>query len=177
MKIDLADIAGTPGTRGRYSISEEVAPTEDLSCLGPVVGVLEVENSGSLLLVRGKLRAMVRLACVRCLGPLECPLDVIIEEEFATGQTEVGVDTMDRDEPEASAMAEFVLDVSEVVRQQLLLNAPMAPVCGEHCRGICPRCGQNLNDGTCKCEDQLADGRWTALADLLSQNASEEKQE
>lgn len=175
MKLDLADIAGTPGTRGRYSISEHVAPTEELSCTGPVVGVLEVENSGSLLLVRGKLRGVVRLRCVRCLGSLECPLDVAVEEEFATQDTEEGVATMDRDEPETSAMAEYVLDVSEFVRQQLLVNTPMAPVCREGCRGICAGCGQNLNDGNCECTGEQIDSRWAGLAGLLPRDAGERK--
>jgi uncharacterized protein len=177
LKIDLADIAGTPGARGRYSLSEDVAPTEDLLCVGPVTGEFEVENSGSLLLMRGKLHATVRLTCVRCLGSFVRPLDLTMEEEFATQETEPGVVTIDRDEPEACAMADFVLDVSELVRQQLLLNMPMAPLCRDACQGICPNCGQNLNDGTCNCAREPADKRWAKLADLLARGTAESKQE
>jgi uncharacterized protein len=176
LKIDLADIAGTPGARGQYSVSEDVAPTENLCCIGPVVGELEVENSGSLLLVRGSLRATAELKCVRCLGSFQYPLEISFEEEFATGETEPGVSTMDRDEPEASGMADFVLDVSELVRQQLLLNAPMASVCQEACRGICPTCGQNLNEGGCECAREPMDGRWARLAELLPRETRDGKQ-
>ncbi len=167
LKIDLANIAGTPGARGRYSVSETVAPTEDFACVGPVEGELEVENTGSLLLLRGELRAAVRLTCARCLGSFERALTMTVEEEFATEQTEPDVSTIDREEPEASAMSDLVLDVSELVRQQLLVNIPMAGICREDCRGICPTCGQNLNEKVCECAAEPVDSRWAKLADLV----------
>lgn len=173
LRIDLANIAGTPGARGRYSISEEVAPTEEFSCVGPVVGEIEVENSGSLLLVRGEFRALVRLACVRCLETFEQSLRMKIEEEFATEETEPDIPTMDREEPQASAMSHFVLDIAELVRQQLLLNIPMAMSCREDCRGICPQCGQNLNEGQCGCERGPSDSRWSPIANILKEKQGE----
>ncbi|MBN1460665.1 MAG: DUF177 domain-containing protein [Armatimonadetes bacterium] len=174
MRIDLANIAGTPGARGRYSVSENVAPTDDFACVGPVTGQLEVENTGSLLLVRGRLQTVVRLTCVRCLGTFERPLDIQFEEEFATGETEPDIVTMDRDEPEASAMKSFVLDVAELTRQQLAVNVPMAFVCRENCRGICPKCGQDLNEGTCDCPPEAVDGPWSKLSALLQPDAQNE---
>lgn len=173
MKIDLANIAGTLGARGRYSISEEVAPTEEFSCVGPVMGEIEVENTGSLLLVRGEIRALVRLACVRCLGTFEHPLRMTIEEEFATEETEPDIPTMDREEPQASAMSHFVLDVTELVRQQLLVHIPMAFVCREDCRGICLKCGKKLNKGPCDCAVEPSDSRWDRLADILKEKQGE----
>ena len=174
MKIDLANIAGTPGARGRYSISENVAQTEDFACVGPVTGELQVENTGSLLLLRGELRATLRLACVRCLGAFERLATIVVEEEFSAEQTEADIETMDRDEPETSAMSDFVLDVSEFVRQQIHVNVPMASICREDCRGICPVCGRNLNEKTCDCAAESADSRWAKLGDLL-QSRPEQK--
>lgn len=169
MKIDLADIAGTPGARGRYAVSERVDPTEEFSSVGPVVGLLEVENTGILLLLRGRLHARVRMRCVRCLTEFELPVAVEIEEEFASPETEPGIPTMDRDQPETSAMEDYILDVAELVRQELEVSVPMAPVCDPDCRGICPRCGKNLNEGPCSCPAEPADSRWAKLADLLEQ--------
>jgi len=167
LKIDLANIAGTPGARGIFSISENVAQTEDFACIGPAVGELQVENIGSLLLHRGELRATLRLACVRCLGACECPSTITIEGEFSTGQTEPDVATMDRDDPSASAMHDLFLDVSELVRQQILVNVPIASICREDCRGICTGCGQNLNEKDCDCAVEPADSPWAKLGDLL----------
>ncbi|MCJ7750187.1 MAG: DUF177 domain-containing protein [Armatimonadetes bacterium] len=167
MKIDLANIAGTPGARGRYSISENVAQTEDAACVGRVVGELQVENTGPILLLQGELSATLSLACVRCLGAFERPITITMAEEFSTGETEPDVATMDRDEPDASAMSDFVLDVYEFVRQQILVNVPIASICREDCRGICPGCGQNLNEKDCDCAVEPADSLWAKLGDLL----------
>jgi uncharacterized protein len=167
VRIDLASIAGTPGAHDRYAISQEPPPTEGYEAVGPVVGEIEVANTGSLLLMRGELRAVVRVRCVRCLVSCECPLVMKIEEQFATAETPRDVLTIDREEPEASAIEDFVLDVSELVRQQLAVNLPMAQLCREDCQGICPQCGQNLNLGPCTCVARAADERWTALGELL----------
>jgi uncharacterized protein len=174
-RIDLADIAGTPGERGRYAISEEVPVADSYEVLGPAVGELEVENPGSLLLVRGEIRAVVRVSCVRCLSSCEYPLTMKVEEEYATPETAPDVLTIDREEPETSAIANYVLDVSELVRQQLAVNLPMAQLCREDCLGICPECGQNLNLGRCGCSRAPADSRWVKLADLLGQEKDESR--
>ena len=167
VRIDLANVAGTPGARGRYEISEKATPTDEYEALGPVEGWIEVENTGVLLLMRGQLRARVRVHCVRCLAWCECPLLMEIEEEFATKETAPDVLTIDREEPETSAINDFMLDVSELVRQQLAVNLPMAQLCREDCKGICPECGRNLNLGPCTCATPPADSKWQALADLL----------
>jgi uncharacterized protein len=63
-----------------------------------------------------------------------------------------------------------VLDLSEVLRQDALLATPMHVVCDDECRGLCPTCGQNLNEGPCDCPPE-GDPRWSALQDLLNRNA------
>jgi uncharacterized protein len=173
LKIDLANIAGTPGARGRYAISERLAPIEGISSKGPVVGEITAENTGPLLLVRGRLRAVLVLSCVRCLGEAEQLVEVDVEEEFASEYTSPDVDTIDRDEPEASAISEYMLDVSELARQQVALGVPMGFVCSPDCRGLCPSCGRNLNEGACECRLQGMDSRWGKLAELLDDAAGE----
>jgi len=168
LKIDLCDIAGTPGARGRYSISERLASAEGPSSVRPVTGEMTVENTGSLLLLRGRLTGVLKLSCTRCLSEFEQPLAINVEEEFATENTAPDIETVDRDDPEASAMSDYVLDVSELVRQQVVLHAPIASVCRPDCRGICPQCGHNLNEGPCDCAPQTADSPWAKLQYLLS---------
>jgi len=167
MRIDLANVAGTPGARGVYPVSEVLAPTEAYACVGPVSGELVVENIGSLLLVRGELDALIRLPCVRCLTEAELPIAMGVEEEFACEGTAPDVETVDRDEPAASAISDYVLDVTELVRQQIALHLPMAFICRPDCRGICPSCGKNLNEGPCGCRAEPNGARWAKLGDLL----------
>ena len=169
MKLDLADIAGTPGARGRYAVSECLDREEAFSLVGPVTGEITVENTGPLLLVRGKLRGVLKLACVRCLSACEQPFEIEVAEEFATEDTASDVATIDRDEPEVAAIADYVLDVKELARQQTALAVPMAFVCQPDCPGLCPTCGKRLADGGCECGPQPADDRWTRLGDLLGE--------
>jgi uncharacterized protein len=178
LKIDLANIAGTPGARGDFEVSERFSPAEGISTMGPVTGEITVENTGSLLLVRGRLRAVLKLACVRCLGDTEQTVEVEVEEEFASEGAGPEVVTVDREEPEVSAISDYVLDLHEFVRQQITVNMPMAPLCRPDCRGICPQCGQDLNQGQCGCgvvagsgaERRVvegSEGRWAKLGELL----------
>lgn len=167
MKLDLADIAGTPGARGRFAVSECLGVEEAFSLVGPVTGEITVENTGSLLLVRGKLKGVLRVPCVRCLLAREQPFEIEVEEEFATETTASEVATVDRDEPEVAAIADYVLDVEELARQQTALAVPMAFVCRPDCPGLCPTCGKRLADKGCECEAQPVDDRWTKLRDLL----------
>jgi uncharacterized protein len=64
-----------------------------------------------------------------------------------------------------------VIDLSDDVRQTVLLAVPLKLLCREDCRGLCPHCGRNLNTGLCDCVDHLPDGRWDKLR-LLRENRS-----
>jgi len=180
LKIDLANIAGIPGARGRFTISEQLSADEGVACVGPVAGELTVENAGSLLLVRGRLQARLRLACVRCLAEGEQELEIEVEEEFASEGASPEVRTIDREEPEASAITDFVLDAHEFARQQVVANAPMSFLCRPDCPGICPQCGKDLNGGPCGCaldrgEGGLPGQGWAKLAELLEKTAGEDR--
>ncbi len=120
--------------------------------VGPVRGVLEVEKTGEKLTVRGSLSATARLECVRCLAefdlPIQAPLEVFAERA-GSGR---------RREEEALERDDYMkfhdgrqLDLREDARELLLLELPMVPHCREDCRGLCPRCGADLNAGPCGC--------------------------
>ena len=58
--------------------------------------------------------------------------------------------------------------LEDALREQVLLALPLKVICREDCKGLCPHCGANLNDGQCSCADDVDDPRWTALKDLRS---------
>jgi uncharacterized protein len=60
------------------------------------------------------------------------------------------------------------LVLEDVLREQVLLSLPVRSLCRQDCKGLCPRCGRNLNTELCTCEDQPSDPRWSALSDLRS---------
>ena len=62
-----------------------------------------------------------------------------------------------------------VIDLSEDVRQTVLLSVPLKLLCTENCKGLCPLCGRNLNSGTCTCTQGAVDTRWEQLIKLKKQ--------
>ena len=72
----------------------------------------------------------------------------------------------DTDADVTSIDEQHVLDLSDTLRQYRLAAIPMAPLCREDCKGICPECGTDLNETTCSCE-RFQDQRWTVLRKLL----------
>jgi uncharacterized protein len=69
-------------------------------------------------------------------------------------------------EEEAYKVDGLEIDIEPMLRDAVVLALPLTPVCSEGCKGLCARCGQNLNEGGCACRDDDMDPRWAALSDL-----------
>ena len=119
-----------------------------------VLAGVALDRAGEQVTVRGRIRATARLECVRCLKVF----DLAVETELVLYADRSGTSrhTVDEDDLERDDHMKFhdgrTLDVSEEVREALLLEIPMAPRCREDCRGLCPGCGADLNEGPCGCE-------------------------
>jgi uncharacterized protein len=61
------------------------------------------------------------------------------------------------------------IDLTQMVRESIILELPLAPLCRADCAGICPVCGANRNDQPCSCEVSVTDERWSALDALREQ--------
>jgi uncharacterized protein len=110
----------------------------------------------------------MQINCARCLEPVAVPLEVSVEEVFSpTIDIFTGKSVTPEEEDRALWIDEHhILDLSEVVRQDVLLAAPISVTCRTDCRGLCPNCGQDLNQGKCGCEPE-PDPRWGPLLKLL----------
>lgn len=134
-------------------------------------GTVRLVRTVDSVLVTGQLRTVVELTCDRCLEPFLVPVEINLQEDFrpsidiTTGahlpvvEVEAGGGWIDE---------HHVLDLTEVVRQRILLTIPMHPLCRPDCAGLCPECGHNMNEGPCQCQRRIGDPRWAALKDLLS---------
>ncbi len=96
--------------------------------------------------------------------PLEGDFDLIFRPE--TADADAGERSITPDETEIGYYQESGLLLEDVVREQVLLSLPSRTLCTADCKGLCPRCGQNLNQAKCSCEEAPADSRWNALAGL-----------
>lgn len=139
-----------------------------------LTGSIRLMHTHAGVLVQGRLAAEATFPCARCLEPVVVPLKIELEEVFApTVDIGTGKSLTPEEEDRALWIDEHhILDLTEVLRQDVLLTAPMTALCKEDCRGLCPTCGQNLNDGACGCEPE-PDPRWGPLVDLLNRTRSQ----
>jgi len=150
------------------------------------VGPMEVKGQADLIVehrsanthvddirVRAGYQAEFEVLCARCVEPVPLPLrgdfDLIFRPEGADAESAERAIT--EDETEIGYYGDSGLLLEDVVREQVLLSLPSRTLCKLDCKGLCPRCGQNLNLAECSCEETAGDPRWNALAGLADKLA------
>ncbi len=155
----------------KFNIEDAVIVVDDLGLIlvAPLSGTIRLVKAAGDVLVTGTLSTIMQLPCTRCLEPVDVPVTIEIEETFipitdvATGMHL----TLPEDVDDSTLIDDaHILDLTEVVRQELYVSQPNQVLCREDCRGLCPRCGQNLNLDACKCDISEIDSRWSALLTL-----------
>lgn len=129
---------------------------------------LSIQQSGEEFFCQGEVSAEVKTECARCLGSFD--LSVVGHTDFIVCST----DRRDANAKEAIDTEDYVpfvdqamnADIGEVVRQAILLEVGLKPLCSDVCKGLCALCGKNLNKGACDCQNEVIDERWAALKDL-----------
>jgi uncharacterized protein len=138
---------------------------------GPLRVHLAISRHGNEVLVRGKVALDVGLECSRCLRSfstaLESELERYLEEAKGCGGDEEG--DLTEEEIDIDPLERGVIDLREMIAEQIHLSLPVKPLCEENCRGLCPRCGVDLNKETCSCAVDETDPRWEALKQLKVQ--------
>jgi uncharacterized protein len=118
---------------------------------------------------QARLETSFHLECRRCLTPVDVPfaddLALVFVEERQALDDDVGCYVIP-----GSAL---VLDLREALREELLLAVPQFVECRPDCRGLCPRCGANLNAGPCACRPER-DPRWQVLSTMLRGRPTED---
>ncbi len=129
--------------------AEAMGSSPEFRAAGPLQYDLCTQVVDGLLIVRGELSALIEARCARC------------TQKFSTTVSDSGFLRDYSDALEAEDV-----DITEDLREAILLNLPHFPLCGEACRGLCARCGKNLNEGPCGCPDGDEKGAWEALDSL-----------
>ncbi len=148
LRVDLRALGpGGVETRGSLSTDDPALAGLGFVLAGPVevTGRLQA-TEGEGYLWRGGIRATVVGECRRCLRPVEQEIDDRVDVLFSS-------DPELADDPSVYLLPPnpAVVDVAGAVREELALRASAFPLCGEGCRGLCPRCGADLNAGPCGC--------------------------
>jgi uncharacterized protein len=154
-KIPVGQLLETPGWKRVYDFLIDASPLdlaeEGVTLHEPFRVRIEAAYNDGKVLLRGFVSAKVGLVCGRCLSSFSCPLTGGFEEEIEVeGRT--------------------VLDVVELVRESYFAALPLKPLCHPDCRGLCPQCGEDLNQKQCHCRREHLDHRLLVLKKLLDQD-------
>jgi uncharacterized protein len=169
MRINVAQLLKDPiGTTRDFGVNEVVGISGEDSDRW-ISGEISLLRTHRGILARAALATETELTCSRCLTVFHCPLSLKIEEEYIPGVDVIsGAPLPPPEDPSAFVIDEHhILDLTEAIRQYMLLATPMKPLCRKDCAGLCPDCGQNLNQGACDCPTQARDPRWSKLSKLL----------
>ena len=126
---------------------------------------LRIEYVGDKkLLITGETKLTVIIPCDRCLEDVDTDLDLSFEKNV---RTDVEFSNGDDESDEANYIDGYHLDVEQLLYNEILIGWPTKVLCSEDCKGICSVCGQNLNKGSCNCEDTSLDPRMSVIRDVF----------
>jgi DUF177 domain-containing protein len=162
--LNLAALALRGGERYDRTYPLELEPIlwggVDYRVLVPGGVRVTVDRITGGYLVGVALDAKIYGACARCLG--EAVLGIRAEQQEFAPTAKDGWEETDTSE----FIRDLVVDVDGLAREALVLALPAQVVCSEACKGLCSRCGKDLNKGPCGCSEEQIDERWSRLRDL-----------
>jgi uncharacterized protein len=140
--------------------------------LGRVDVSCSVNKVRETIVVEGTVETVVGTDCSRCLEPVQAPLKgefryVLVPAPDLTGEKsgdKFGAEKeLNPDEVDCGYYEGEIIDLDPLVFEQIVLQIPLKALCGESCKGLCPRCGTNLNTGSCDCPVGPVGGKFAAL--------------
>lgn len=153
---DLFAPAAYEDFSGAYDLGVLKAGPDLYTFDGPVTWSVAISNVGDALLVSGTVEADAKTSCARCLEDVELSLFGEIEGYFLIGEDSEAPEDMDDDEFDVLPDDHY-LDLRPLIEAALLLDIPLIPLCDDACKGLCPTCGANLNEGQCSCAQEDAE--------------------
>ncbi len=168
MILDLREFETFPAHKVLSSSSEGIrlefeslVGTKEIECR------LDIQKAGDEYFCQGEITADAVVTCARCLTEFETRLsnsaDFIVCSQEAIDSRK---DAIDDEDYVLLKGNDLRADLSDIVRQTIILALSMKPLCSETCKGLCPQCGTNLNEQTCGCKVEHVDARWDSLRDL-----------
>jgi len=134
----------------------------------PLQVELDIHRSIETFTVDGRVQGVIRGECCRCLTPvelsLEAPLRLLFQRKQASDEELEAV--AEDEEVEILDPGAQDLDLVDRLRNAVLIELPVRAYCKEDCKGLCPRCGHDLNKGPCSCSEEAMDPRWEALRQI-----------
>lgn len=170
LELDISRVRSVKGSEEHYHLETAVFDfmDEDWQLAKPLVIDAEISHQDKILYLKGHANTAVKGICSRCLEqvvvPVECSFaeqllytkDVSLFSHLAVGEVEEKYFIYDND----------TLEITDIIRESILAVLPLKILCKDDCRGLCPKCGKNLNQGQCDCDLHEVDPRLAILAKL-----------
>ena len=148
------------GTSRTYELAYPKIQVEELT-LTPLNGTFTAVRTSEGVYLSGALNTDLEITCMRCLTEATINLELPIDDLFYYP-------------PDAAPEGEFFINedgfanLNPLVRELVVVETPLHPICEETCKGLCAQCGQNLNEATCDCKTDNIDPRLAILKNLLN---------
>ncbi|HHT97002.1 MAG TPA: DUF177 domain-containing protein [Clostridiales bacterium] len=171
MIISLSDISSTSGKTSKFNVPIDIKGIENqgqfLSFIDKEPVDLVVTNIGrKKVLMEADGKVTIELFCNRCLSKIIYPMKINISKEVDLNQTdEERIKNLD----EASYIINYELDLDVLICNEIILGFPMQVLCDQDCKGICNKCGLNLNNKNCDCDNTEYDPRMLAIRDIYNE--------
>ena len=166
MRLYLRPILHVPGASAPFSFQLDLSELDFYGVrpfTGPVQVTGQVRNRADALVLTGAAAAALDLQCDRCLKPfqreLRVPVECLLAEELE-----------DEENDDIVLLDHGEVDLDEVFTTAVVLDMDTTHLCREDCKGLCHRCGADLNEGPCGCKPEV-DPRFAALAQLLDKES------
>ena len=162
LRISVEDVWDIPQIDSSF---ESYPCLEPWRIKGEIFYVGLSEGGDDVIEFSGTVDTRLAMHCDRCLKQIDVPLHVDIRQRFVKGEK--------RESVEADYDLDYLpivndqIDLEDVIRYDVQLNIPVKVLCKEDCRGLCPICGKDLNEGECDCSEEFTDPRWDALKNLF----------
>lgn len=164
MKISIANIMKQSAAREEFYL--KITPAElditsaDASIEGDILLDFTVANVGDVILLDGNVQAVFLRVCGRCTKEYKLTCVGEFKEKFYPAGT-IGISE------EELTFSDDLIDITQIVREGLLLAEPIMSVCSEDCKGLCPTCGIDRNASECSCDAHEINPKFEALRHLL----------
>lgn len=171
MKIDVRSLRRHRGRQEVHRLTVQQPAIEyrgeRIDFRRPTELTVRLTNTGSGLWADVHAEVRGRLRCSRCLREFDWDLDLDYHEQYVAADQVPAGGLADEGDVRVSVYDGEEIDLAEGLEEQILLALPIRSLCHEACRGLCPRCGQDLNVGTCACDATEPDPRLAVLRTLL----------
>jgi uncharacterized protein len=170
LRLDVSYLVKeSPGTHKEFDFNFTQLTLPGALVLVDVQGVIAVSVTEDGVVAEGDIKALTQLSCSRCLEEYWQPIAIQFTEMFTNHPLKDPGENL-----ESLLPADGSIDLTPIIRDYAILDIPISRICKPDCKGLCPTCGANLNEGDCGHRQENIDPRMAGLKELLEQSQSEQ---